>query len=224
MSGIVGSYFNTRGSGVVAKLGTDGQIFTSTGAGLSQGFEAAAGGGAWNLISTFTSDGSDATAEFTSGIDSTYKVYVFELINIHPETDNVSFGINFSEDGGSNYNVKKQTAAWSWYHQEDGSGEAGGYNLSVAQNTGAYAGLDGELGNDNDQSFSGQVILYNPSDTTYNHHWTCYHVCCRYHENVSLGGEGGYTNSDSKAAIDAVAFEFSSGEIQGGVIKMYGVT
>ena len=46
MSGIVGSYFNTRGSGVVAKLGTDGQVFTSTGAGLSQGFEAAAAGGA----------------------------------------------------------------------------------------------------------------------------------------------------------------------------------
>ena len=45
MSGIVGSYFNTRGSGVVAKLGSDGQVFTSTGAGLSQGFEAAAGGG-----------------------------------------------------------------------------------------------------------------------------------------------------------------------------------
>jgi len=45
MSGIVGSYFNTRGSGIVAKLGTDGQIFTSTGAGLSQGFEAAAAGG-----------------------------------------------------------------------------------------------------------------------------------------------------------------------------------
>jgi hypothetical protein len=45
MSGIVGSYFNTRGSGIVAKLGTNGQVFTSTGAGLKQGFEAAAGGG-----------------------------------------------------------------------------------------------------------------------------------------------------------------------------------
>ena len=45
MSGIVGSYFNTRGSGVVAKLGTDGQLFTSSGAGVSQAFEAAAGGG-----------------------------------------------------------------------------------------------------------------------------------------------------------------------------------
>ena len=50
MSGIVGSYFNTRGSGVVAKLGTDGQVFTSTGAGLSQGFEAAAGGGKINQV------------------------------------------------------------------------------------------------------------------------------------------------------------------------------
>jgi hypothetical protein len=49
MSGIVGSYFNTRGSGVVAKLGTDGQVFTSTGAGLSQGFEAAAAGGDINF-------------------------------------------------------------------------------------------------------------------------------------------------------------------------------
>ena len=48
MSGIVGSYFNTRGSGVVAKLGTDGQIFTSTGAGLKQGFETAAGGAITN--------------------------------------------------------------------------------------------------------------------------------------------------------------------------------
>ena len=43
MSGIIGSKLNIRGSGIVAKLGTDGQVFTSTGAGLSQGFEAIAG-------------------------------------------------------------------------------------------------------------------------------------------------------------------------------------
>jgi hypothetical protein len=44
MSGIVGSNHNIRGSGVVAKLGTDGQVFTSAGAGVKQTFEAAAGG------------------------------------------------------------------------------------------------------------------------------------------------------------------------------------
>ena len=57
MSGIVGSYFNTRGSGIVAKLGTDGHVFTSTGAGLKQGFEAAAGGGKiGQIVSTTKTD------------------------------------------------------------------------------------------------------------------------------------------------------------------------
>ena len=45
MSGIVGSRHNIRGSGLVGSLGTDGQVFTSAGAGTSAAFEAAAGGG-----------------------------------------------------------------------------------------------------------------------------------------------------------------------------------
>jgi hypothetical protein len=67
MSGIVGSYFNTRGSGVVAKLGTDGQVFTSTGAGLSQGFEAAAGGGKilQLVVSLTTTQVSTTSTSFT---------------------------------------------------------------------------------------------------------------------------------------------------------------
>ena len=43
------------------------------------------------LISTFTSDGSDDTATFTSGIDSTYKEYLFVFNNLHPQTDVVEF-------------------------------------------------------------------------------------------------------------------------------------
>ena len=38
-------------------------------------------------ISTFTSDGSDATASFTSGIDSTYDEYWFIFNDIHGQTD-----------------------------------------------------------------------------------------------------------------------------------------
>jgi len=44
MSGIVGSRFNIRGSGLVGSLGTDGQVFTSAGAGKSAVYEDAAGG------------------------------------------------------------------------------------------------------------------------------------------------------------------------------------
>ena len=69
MSGIVGSYFNTRGSGVVAKLGTDGQVFTSTGAGLSQGFEAAAGGG--KILQVVTVTKSDSFTTTSTMVDIT---------------------------------------------------------------------------------------------------------------------------------------------------------
>jgi len=43
MSGIVGSRLNSRGSGLVGSLGTDGQALTSSGAGTGMVFEAAGG-------------------------------------------------------------------------------------------------------------------------------------------------------------------------------------
>ena len=42
--------------------------------------------GKMTLISSQTASGS-ASIEFTSGIDSTYPIYKFEFINIHPATD-----------------------------------------------------------------------------------------------------------------------------------------
>jgi len=44
MSGIVGSKLNIRGSGLVGSLGTDGQHLLSSGAGVTNVFETAAGG------------------------------------------------------------------------------------------------------------------------------------------------------------------------------------
>ena len=56
MSGIVGSRFNIRGSGLVGSLGTDGQVFTSSGAGAGAVFEAAAGGGKLLQVVNATTD------------------------------------------------------------------------------------------------------------------------------------------------------------------------
>lgn len=44
MSGIVGSRLNTRGSGLVGSLGSDGQVFASSGAGVGAVYEAAPSG------------------------------------------------------------------------------------------------------------------------------------------------------------------------------------
>ena len=45
MSGIVGSFVNHRGSGIVAKFGTDGHSFNSAGAGIKAVTEAVSAGG-----------------------------------------------------------------------------------------------------------------------------------------------------------------------------------
>ena len=74
----------------------------------NNGLETGDIGGSLVLISTQNAS-SSSTISFTSGIDSTYKEYIFKFINIHPSNDNVDFYVNFSVDGGSNYNVTKTT-------------------------------------------------------------------------------------------------------------------
>ena len=74
MSGIVGSKLNIRGSGRIAKLGTDGQVLTSAGAGTSAVYEDIGVVGKqtmWipsNAMTPTTSNGAArATVETTSG-------------------------------------------------------------------------------------------------------------------------------------------------------------
>ena len=56
-------------------------------------------------IKTLTAS-SSATLSFVDGsdgvvLDSTYPIYVFKLINIHPSASDAFFEINFSTDSGS---------------------------------------------------------------------------------------------------------------------------
>ena len=83
MSGIVGSKINVKGSGVVDKLGTDGQALTSAGAGLPLGFETA-GGGMWSKIKFQEITSGAAALDFVNGtdsvvFDSTYTYYMLQF-------------------------------------------------------------------------------------------------------------------------------------------------
>jgi len=75
-------------------------------------------GGGLNLLATNTITSGVSSSSFTSGIDSSYRTYMFKFINMHPATDNVSFQFNGSIDGGSNYNVTKTTTIFFGYHDE----------------------------------------------------------------------------------------------------------
>ena len=63
MSGIVGSKLNIRGSGRIAKLGTDGQVLTSAGAGVSAVYEDAAGGGGGKIGQIVSTNKTDTWSE-----------------------------------------------------------------------------------------------------------------------------------------------------------------
>tara|TARA_Y100000593_G_scaffold87375_1_gene167743 strand:+ start:363 stop:974 length:612 start_codon:yes stop_codon:yes gene_type:complete len=185
---------------------------------------AAISGGALNLISTQTAS-SSATISFTSGIDSTYKEYIFKFYNIHPATDEAHLTFQVSTDGGSNYNTTLTSSYILVYHAEDDSETSLNYQAShdQAQTTNFQNILHG-TGNADDEAGSGTLHLFDPSNTTFVKHFT--HRASTY--NASGSGynyqnfAAGYFNTTS--AVNAVQFKMSSGNIDAGVIKLYGVS
>ena len=173
------------------------------------------------LISEQTAS-SSATIDFTSNIDSTYKEYVFKFINIHAATDGAEFQFNLSADSGSNYNVTKTTTMFYAYQTESGSSTGLSYdtNLDLAQSTSDQIIME-NLGNGNDENGSGVLHLFEPSSTTFVKHFMSRGMrngSADYSVDYNMAGYGNTTS-----AIDAIRFKMSSGNIDAGTIKMYGV-
>ena len=180
--------------------------------------------GKMTLISSQTASGS-ASIEFTTGIDSTYPIYRFEFINCHPSNSTVPFQVNFSSDGGSNYNVTKTSAGFQAYHRENGTSPFLGYatSLHTAQSTGEQMIAGGSVVNDNDSGVSGSLELFNPSSTTFVKHYMT--IANSFDTSSPPYTEeqfsGGYCNTTS--AVNGVRFKFGSGNIDSGTIKLYGI-
>ena len=172
------------------------------------------------LLATETAS-SSATIDFTSGIDSTYKEYVFKFIDIHPATNNVQFQVNF-RDGSTAYDATKTSTFFYAYHNEGGTATALSYDTGsdIAQGTGVQTIVLGQ-GNGNDESCSGTLHLYDPSNTTFIKHFMT-RISFYQHNNYAFDNfTAGYCNVT--AAIDGVQFSMSSGNIDAGTFKMYGV-
>ena len=181
-------------------------------------------GGTMNLISTQTAS-SSSTISFTSGIDDTYDEYVFKFYNIHPATDGDVFLMNGSVDAGSNYNVTKTTTAFYMIHRESETSPALSYDTGsdLAQST-AFSRVvsAGNTGNDNDQCCVGEMKLFSPSSTTFVKHFMAVGDTVGNSDYDMPGWIAGYFNTTS--AINAIQFKMNSGNIDSGVIKLYGIS
>ena len=182
-------------------------------------------GGAEILISSQTASG-DGTLDFTSGIDSTYKEYIFKFIHMHPSTNDADFSFNCSTDGSSNYNVTKTTSFFTAYQKEDGSGGTLEYNAGgdLAQSTAfqkILSGGSGGTGNGGDECCSGFLHLFNPSGTTFVKHFMSTGNDYQNGDYCMQNLVAGYFNTSS--AVDAIQFKFDTGNVDLGTIKLYGV-
>ena len=182
--------------------------------------------GAMILIKTLTAN-SSSTINFVHGtsdvvFDSTYPIYLFKFINFHPSEETV---VRFqgSTNGGSSYGVTITSNAFRTRHYEnDGTAELG-YRTGddLAQSTSPQP-LHGNLAADNDQSFSGELTIFNPSSTTF-----VKHFMSNINSSTSTPGSAnefmaGYFNTTS--AINAIQFDFdNSANFADGIIKLYGI-
>ena len=195
-------------------------IFVSNGSGTitSQAFP-----GAMTLISSQTVT-NQASVSFTTGIDSTYEVYLFKFYDWNPATDGADCEFNGSTDGGSTYSVLKTSTIFRAYHAEsDGSAGLDYEAAEDIQNDTGYCNLSFYCGGDADECTVGELWLYAPSSTTY---------VKNFYTTVAMiqGGEGIDSSQnifmqgffDSATAINAIDFKNSSGNMDA-VISMYGI-
>jgi len=189
---------------------------------------AAGGGGAWTLIKPLTSGGSDDDLSFLNGtddvvLDDTYPIYRFSFINIHPETDGVDF--EFQADTGTNtsYNQTITSTTFRATHDEADSSTGLDYRTGEDQAQGtAFQDLNIGMGNDNDQCLNGHLHIFAPSDTTFVKHFMARIASPKdndYHVDMFIAG---YFNTTT--ALTRFKFKMSGGQIQGGKIKLYGLS
>ena len=169
-----------------------------------------------------TTASSSSTVSITSGIDSTYKEYIFLFNNIHPGTDGTRF--TFQGDTGTNTNYNQTITSLFFYVQQGESNDpllAYGPGQDQSQGTGFQ---DLSLGIDsdgNDSNFCGFLHVFNPSSSTFVKHFigTTQLVGNGYY---SYGNySAGYFNTTT--AITRFQFKMSSGNIDAGTITLYGI-
>ena len=170
---------------------------------------------------------SSASISFVDGssdvvLDSTYPIYLFKFINIHPATNSTDFDFQVSTNGGSAYGVNITSTWFQSAHNESGTTTGLSYETAedLAQST-SFQTLNQDIKNDADSSNSGELYVFNPSSTTFVKHFMAVNQCMQSTPYSVQSFCDGYVNTTS--AIDAIQFKMSSGNIDSGTIKLYGI-
>ena len=179
--------------------------------------------GSLTHIATQTAS-SSASVSFTSGIDSTYKEYIFYFVNLHPSSGQK---FQFQGDTGTNtnYNQTITSTSFNAYHDEGDSYTALEYRTDAdqAQGTSFNDLTNYMVATESDSSLTGFLHIFYPSSTTFVKHFisrtqimngtSSFYSIQNFH--------AGYFNTTS--ALTRFQFKFASGNIDSGQILLFGL-
>lgn len=177
-------------------------------------------GSGWVLLDSKTASAS-ATLDFTTGIDSTYDQYRFEVVNVVPATDGAHFTFQASHDGGATYDTAAGSYFYSgqWTSNTPGTGTFNDLSFSstyglISDDLDANTGAAGLLGT------IGYLTLTLPSSAG-QHKYTTDTVFRKNSNLLYREFNQGWITSAS--AVNAIRFQMSTGNIASGTIRFYGI-
>ena len=170
--------------------------------------------GRWALVSTGTIGGGATYIDMDDVFSATYKNYLLVYTSVNPATD------------GEDLLIQVKTAAGLVSGGSDyvyGLGQiASNNNISSAYNTGnSYYRLNNSgTGNATEESASGTVVFYDPRSTTF------YHNMIGHQVSLSTGVDAlsnwSVGTAKTTTALTGLRFKAASGNLDSGVLKLYG--
>jgi len=171
------------------------------------------------LLSTQTASGASSVS-FT---DLTgYKIFKWVWINCHPSIQDAAFQFQVNASGQTGYNETITSTTFNARHSEsDATADLiQRTDIDQAQGT-SFQTISVDQNFANDECTSGELFLFNPASTTYVKH---FYATANGIQDTPLFNNlrtGGYINTT--AAIIELSLKFSSGNVDDGTIKMYGL-
>ena len=165
-------------------------------------------------------DGADGVV-----FDTTYDSYEWHWVSIHPSSNGVTFmfQVNATDDAGGGFDTSTITSTyWRAKHHEDDSASGLDYiDAYDLANSTDFQILPNETGNEDDESTSGVLKIFNAGSTVLSKNFIA-RASNAHHSNISMDNfVAGYINDTT--AIDEISFKFTSGTVDGGEMYMYGV-
>ena len=198
-------------TGILPAVGASGNVLTSDGTNWAS--QAAAGGGAWNLIGTAVA--SNSASLTITGLDSTYGQYAIGLSDFTSSGDNQYLEMQVGDSGGidsggSDYEhmsmVPVPTASSAGYFSSSGNSA-----MRLLQNTGSSAG----------EGSGGLIYLNRPANGTSYPHFAGSVSSVNRHGNCAGGTFAGIRKA--AVAVDRILVKFDSGNIVTGRMTIWGI-